>query len=431
MRKKSFFQAVLIVGPALLMANLGAMIDSYMHPEIPYFDEEHVIGGGISGLITAVLFALLILYVKRLEKTTKYLSDANAMCTLEIMEHKETEEALRQKEHLLSESQRLAHIGSFFVDATGLMQWSEELYHILGVAPETFTLNMESFFSLIHPEDQPSMQVWIDDCMAGKKPAALDYRIIFSDGTIHFIWGDGEAVFDDENRFLYLAGSAQDITERKLAEEALRQSEEKFRALVESTSDWIWEVDRDGTYTYVSPQVEELLGYKPEEIVGKSPFDLMPPEEAQRVARVFKDLAATYAPLIALENTNLHRDGRAVILETSGVPIFGTDGEFAGYLGMDRDITERKQAEEALQRYSVELSKGNKELQEALANVKQLSGMLPICASCKKIRDDKGYWSEVESYISEHTETVFTSGVCPECEKKMEEDLQKLIDENS
>jgi PAS domain S-box-containing protein len=90
------------------------------------------------------------------------------------------------------------------------------------------------------------------------------------------------------------------------------------------------------------------------------------------------------------------------------------------------DISERKRAAEELQRYSSELVKSNKELQDALANIKTLGSMLPICASCKKIRDDKGYWSQVETYISAHTETIFTSGICPECEKKMYEELEKL-----
>ena len=91
------------------------------------------------------------------------------------------------------------------------------------------------------------------------------------------------------------------------------------------------------------------------------------------------------------------------------------------------DITERKLAEEDSLRHSAELEKKNKELLDALANVKQLTGMLPICASCKKIRDDKGYWSAVESYIGKHSEAVFSHGMCPDCEKKAYEDLDKLL----
>ncbi len=142
----------------------------------------------------------------------------------------------------------------------------------------------------------------------------------------------------------------RDITKRKRTAEALRQSEEKFRALVESTSDWIWEVDQNGRYTYVSPRVETLLGYTPEEVLGKLPFDLMPPKEGQRVAEIFGEIIKNRQPLIAQENTNLHKNGRLVVLESSGIPFFDSNGEFAGYRGIDRDITERKQAQEEILR---------------------------------------------------------------------------------
>ncbi|MBU0674462.1 MAG: CHASE domain-containing protein [Proteobacteria bacterium] len=99
-------------------------------------------------------------------------------------------------------------------------------------------------------------------------------------------------------------------------------------------------------------------------------------------------------------------------------------------LGLRREIEERKQDEETLQRYAAELEKKNQELQGALAKVRQLTGLLPICASCKKIRDDTGYWSGVETYVSEHTDAVFSHGLCPECEKKALEDLAQLIREN-
>jgi diguanylate cyclase (GGDEF)-like protein/PAS domain S-box-containing protein len=143
---------------------------------------------------------------------------------------------------------------------------------------------------------------------------------------------------------------ARDITARKRTALALRQSEEKFRALVESTSDWIWEMDSNGRYTYVSPRVETLLGYTPEEVLGKSPFDFMAPDEVQRVGRIFGEIVMKRAPVVALENINLHKNGRLVVLETSGIPFFDPNGEFAGYRGIDRDITERRQAQEAILR---------------------------------------------------------------------------------
>jgi len=140
----------------------------------------------------------------------------------------------------------------------------------------------------------------------------------------------------------------EDITENKRAEENLRKSEKKYRDLTESTSDWVWELDENGIYTYASSRVKDLLGYEPREIIGKSPFDLMHQEEARRVAEEFSAIAKAKRPFAGLENTNLHKDGRLVVLETSGVPIFDAEGNFKGYRGIDRDITERRRAEETL-----------------------------------------------------------------------------------
>jgi PAS domain S-box-containing protein len=143
--------------------------------------------------------------------------------------------------------------------------------------------------------------------------------------------------------------------ERKRAAKALRQSEARFRNLVETTSDWVWEVDKNGVLTYVSPKVRDILGYEPDELLGKTPFDTMPPEEANRAAAIVGTYTATQKPFHLLENTRAHKDGHRVVLETSGVPIFDADGTFDGYHGIDRDITERKLAEEEKQRLEAQI----------------------------------------------------------------------------
>jgi PAS domain S-box-containing protein len=138
------------------------------------------------------------------------------------------------------------------------------------------------------------------------------------------------------------------LEERQRREEALRRSEERYRFLVESVNDWVWEVDRGSVYTYVGPQCRELLGYEPEEIVGKTPYDLMPPEEARRIREVFESIVSQAKPFRQLENVNRRKDGRLVVLETNGVPVRDAQGNLAGYRGIGRDITDRKRAEEAL-----------------------------------------------------------------------------------
>ncbi len=139
-----------------------------------------------------------------------------------------------------------------------------------------------------------------------------------------------------------------EIAKRRRAEEALCTSEVKYRNLVEKSSDWMWVVDHEGIYTYSNPKVWDILGYKPEEVIGKTPFDLMPPEGISEVAGIFGGYIATHEAFSGLVNINLHKDGRPVVLETSGEPVFDEVGAFIGYRGIDRDITERKEAEEAL-----------------------------------------------------------------------------------
>jgi len=141
------------------------------------------------------------------------------------------------------------------------------------------------------------------------------------------------------------------------AEKALRETDEKYRSLVEATSDWIWEVDHEGVYTYTNSKVKEILGYEPEEIIGKTPFDFMLPDEQKRLSEWFRDILVSRKPFEGIENTNIHKDGGHILLETSGVPIFDIDGNLSGYRGIDRNIARRKLAEVALQKAHIELER--------------------------------------------------------------------------
>jgi PAS domain S-box-containing protein len=161
-----------------------------------------------------------------------------------------------------------------------------------------------------------------------------------------------------------------ELTERKQAEAALRESEEKFRNLVEQTNDWIWKIDRNGVFTYVSPQVRQIVGYEPAEILGKTIFDLMATDEVKRFAEVLEFFVSVQKPFTHLEKMLIHKDGHLVVLEASGSPMFDSQGIFQGYRGIARDITERKRAEQAinnlnedLQRRANELEAANRELE--------------------------------------------------------------------
>jgi PAS domain S-box-containing protein len=200
----------------------------------------------------------------------------------------------------------------------------------------------------------------------GKEKNVGEMKHVRKDGTPFLALMTTTLLRDGQGAPLAILVIIKDITEQIQANELLRDSKLRYQNLVESTSDWVWEVDKEGRYTYVSPRIRDLLGYKPEEVIYKTPFDLMPPEEAKRVGKIFATAVARQEPINSLENINLHKDGRSVILETSGLPFFDIGGEFLGYRGIDRDITERKQSENKLLRQREKLEETNTALRVIL-----------------------------------------------------------------
>ena len=156
---------------------------------------------------------------------------------------------------------------------------------------------------------------------------------------------------------------------RKNAEKQTQKSEERFRNLVEISSDWIWELDEFGRYTYVSPVVNILLGYEPEEIIGLSPFDFVQLEKRNTIKDQYQNLIQERLPYKNMEVLFLHKDGRSIILESNGVPLYSENNEFIGFRGIDRDITDRKWVEEKLIQAKKNAEAANQAKSEFLANM--------------------------------------------------------------
>ena len=142
---------------------------------------------------------------------------------------------------------------------------------------------------------------------------------------------------------------------KNAVEENLSASREHFRDLVESSSDWIWEIDAAGRYIYTSPRVADILGYTPDELIGKTPFDLMPTAEAERISAEFDEIVKRRASFQDLVNVNLHKDGHEVVLETNGMPVFDNKRNLIGYRGVDRDITRRLEGERLQKQQQAEM----------------------------------------------------------------------------
>ena len=136
---------------------------------------------------------------------------------------------------------------------------------------------------------------------------------------------------------------------RKEVEKALQHSEERFRQVVESSGEFIWEVDVNGLYTYANPVVEEILGYKPDELIGKKHFyNFFHPDVMDTLKKAAFEVIAKKEVFRNFINPNVHKNGNTVILETSGSPVIDDKGTLLGYRGSDRNVTERKKAEDTL-----------------------------------------------------------------------------------
>ncbi len=258
----------------------------------------------------------------------------------EAFERKQAEEALRESLEKYRVVFETAKDAIFLADETG------RFVDVNQAACESLGYSKEELLQLSSKEidtDPRGYEAFIAIRNRSAKKITFEVNQRRNDGTLLPVEITGN--FFESNGKRMAVAIARDITERKRAEELLRSSQERFRSLVETTSDWVWEVDRNGIYTYASPKVKDLLGYEPKEVIGKTPFDLMPVGEAKRVAGLFRDIVKSRESFAELENTNLRKDRREVVLETSGVPIFDKGGNLLGYRGIDRDITGRKLAE--------------------------------------------------------------------------------------
>ena len=154
------------------------------------------------------------------------------------------------------------------------------------------------------------------------------------------------------NQIAGAIANAQLFSKQKQTEEALRESEERFRQVAENVGDFIWEVDANGLYRYTSPSVERILGYRPDELIGKKHFyDLFAPEVREELKAAALAAFAAKQPFRAFPNPNVSKEGRVVQMETSGLPMLDAGGNLVGYRGADTDVTERKRAEEELRKY--------------------------------------------------------------------------------
>jgi PAS domain S-box-containing protein len=218
---------------------------------------------------------------------------------------------------------------------------------ILGYQPHE-ALNRQ-ITDFIAPEFHERVAVAVRRRIRGEPVEPYEIDVMSRNGSRRNMVVNGSTIeFDGAPASLIIL---TDITERKKTEEALHGSEERFRQIAESAGEWIWEVDADGLYTYSNATISQILGYAPEEVIGRKHFyDFFVPEDRDRLRDAASGAFANCEPFKGFVNTNLHKNGDRIILETSGYPVLDTDGTLTGYRGTDIDITARKRADEEIKR---------------------------------------------------------------------------------
>ena len=214
---------------------------------------------------------------------------------------------------------------------------------VLGFTSEE--LLAQPFADFIHPDDLAPTYSEIENQLNNKPTINFINRYRCKDGS--YKWLEWVAIPSPDKINLYAA--ARDITEKKQIDEVMQQSEERIRQITKSSGIWVWEVDQNGLYTYVSESEESVLGYKPEELIGKKYFyDFFAPETKSQLKEAALILFGEKAGFSNFINTNLHKEGYEVVLETNGFPVLDGDGKLVGYRGSDRDISERIRIEKTL-----------------------------------------------------------------------------------
>jgi PAS domain S-box-containing protein len=208
------------------------------------------------------------------------------------------------------------------------------------------------------------------------------------------------------------AGEIPSDLSRKTAQDALSIVIDA----INSTASGLIITDLNGTIRFANPSFCKMFDYSHDDIIDKNAAELF----ATREVRTFSDVIAIsdISKDDSQEFIVESKEGRSFIVEVTASNVTSSSGELAGRMASFIDISKRKEIE-------TDREKLISKLQDALNKIKTLRGIIPICASCKKIRDDKGYWNQLESYIREHSEANFSHGICPECAERLYPDLHK------
>jgi PAS domain S-box-containing protein len=294
--------------------------------------------------------------------------------------------------------------------ATGLTAWSPGIYRLLKLRHQPASMTFEDFLLLYPPADSERLKTSLRHAIRSNRSYELemDYRSLPGERARHRCLMI--PVVDTDGQVTDIHGCLQDISDITRIEAIPENRLVSVRFVGMNTRDVLFRFALpEGTCDFISPAVSEVTGRDPSEWY-RNPFfisEILHPDWLGRFRKEFEKVLNGISPNEYVFPI-LHISGETRWIHLRTTILRECRGEIVAVEGIASDITERKRAEE-------ERKQLIRDLKKALSQVKKLSGLLPICSHCKKVRDDRGYWKQIEAFISERSDLFFTHGLCPEC----------------
>jgi len=355
-----------IVVPIGVNAQLGLVAAASDRPDFPGEIDQLLLSVAANHAATAFRMARLVEDHRSAEAALRD-SERQLRQARDELEMKVAERTaeLRRSEAYLAEAQRLSHTGTWALNRTTKLYvyWSDESYRIWGVDPLQGPPSHETLWQRVHPDDRDRVWKDVEEALRQKADYAGEFRIVLPDGAVKHLKATGHHRFSEDGELIEVVGTDVDVTEHKQAEEALRESERKFRDYAETASDWFWEIGPDYKFTLLT---ENAFGSDPTGRIGTTcwdhALDLETEPEKWRIVRETLDARRPFRDFVY---RSVGGNATPMYVKASGKPVFDTNGEFRGYRGTGTDVTATMRAREEHERL--------RKLESDLAHMNRLS----------------------------------------------------------
>jgi diguanylate cyclase (GGDEF)-like protein/PAS domain S-box-containing protein len=321
-----------------------------------------------------ILTIILILYIRHISRSSE--------------ERKQASIKLTKSEARLKEAQNIAKLGNWELDLiTNTLHWSDEVYKIFGLDPNKIKPSYEAFINMVHPDDRATVDKTYTDSIKTKEPYEMVHRLQLNEGGIRYVSENCVTYYDDAENAVRSVGIVQDITDRKLSEEALNDSEKKFYGLLENDPDGMLIVNEKGTIEIVNKQLEMLTGYTPEELIGEKVEVLIPERFKDHELHRNEYMADPHLRYMGegIELFVQRRDGSEFPAEISLCPLDTKKGLNVSV--SIRDVSERKKIDELVSYQAnhdaltglVNRQEFERRTERLLSTVKQDKGVHALC----------------------------------------------------